>query len=169
MICFCVFAFFLSLGVLAQNEDDQERRKAVIEFGVKQINRICPTYIWDSWTFKAVEYNKKENALTFIIQLRRWNKKKEPTSIEELDRNAKWIIENLIEGYNTVISGKEIAVDGDFMLYGAVGNLLHYVANTETKTNIVILKPDKESIVYPEIPSIDSRKMKEYIGEKHDN
>jgi hypothetical protein len=161
-----VLTFGLITGMFAQNEDTKERQKDVIEFGVKQISRICPTFIWDGWKFKGIEYNKRDDVLTLIIQIRRWNADKAPTSIEEVDKNAKWIIESLMKGYNMVISDKEIAGDGDFMLYFSVGNLLQYVSNTDTKTNVMILKPDKESIVYPDIPSIDSRKMNEYLGKK---
>ena len=60
----------LSFQAMAQSNG--ERATSEIEYAVKQISRICPTYMWDSWRFRDIMYEKESNTVYFIIQLRKW-------------------------------------------------------------------------------------------------
>ena len=41
-----------------------------VELGVEGIARLCPTGMWDHWTFRDIVYDKECNT---VIQLNSWN------------------------------------------------------------------------------------------------
>ena len=60
----------LSFQAMAQSNG--ERTTSEIEYAVNQIRRICPTYMWDSWRFRDIMYEKESNTVYFVIQLKNW-------------------------------------------------------------------------------------------------
>lgn len=143
-----VFICWVSLFVWANNTAEE---KSDIEYAINQINRICPTYIWDSWTFKEISYDGKNNTVVFVIQFESFSEDKEHQIKEKGRESAEGVIENFKEAYSNITSNHVIVGDGDIMLYLSIGNLLHQMAKTNTSLNIVFMKPDCESII-GEIP-----------------
>ena len=124
------------------------------KYTVKQISRICPTYMWDSWKFRDIMYEKESNTVYFVIQLKKWKNVNESITPEKMKEQTYWIVENFKEAYKSLISDKSLYCDGDFMLYLSVGNLLHKLAMTDANLQIVLLKPDQESIIQKDIPMV---------------
>ena len=116
----------LSFQAMAQSNG--ERTTSEIEYAVKQISRICPTYMWDSWRFRDIMYEKESNTVYFVIQLKKWKNANESITPEKMKEQTYWIVENFKEAYESLISDKSIYCDGDFMLYLSVGTLLHKLA-----------------------------------------
>lgn len=143
-----------SIQINAQNNDG--RNVSEIDYAVKQINRICPTYMWDSWKFRDIMYEKELNTVYFVIQLKNWRGDKWNLTQEKMKEQTKWIIENFKKGYESTVSDKIIRRDGDFILYLSVGTLMHKLAATNTKLQIVLMKPDSENIIMKEQPLIIS-------------
>lgn len=65
-----------------------------------------------------------------------------------------WIIENFKEAYRHTISDKELYGGGDFMLYLSLGILLHKLAATNTKLQIVLMKPENKCIIQEDTPLV---------------
>ena len=142
----------LSFQAMAQSNG--ERTTSEIEYAVKQISRICPTYMWDSWRFRDIMYEKESNTVYFVIQLKKWKKVNESITPEKMKEQTYWIVENFKEAYESHVSAKSLYCDGDFMLYLSVGTLLHKLAMTDANLQIVLLKPDYESIIQKDIPMV---------------
>ena len=117
-----------------------------IRYGVDQISRICPTFIWDSWTFIGLDFNKEKNTVTMTLQLKDKSEQKKSVSSEKIYNRALWIIENMIGGYEITVANNSVFIDGDFMLYLSVGKLLECMTVTNTNLEIVILKGTGEKI-----------------------
>lgn len=147
-----IIAIICSLPIsnFAQSYNDKDLNE--IEYAVKQINRICPTYMWDSWKFREIIYEKDSNTICFVIQLKNWHEEKWNRTPDQMKEYMKWIIENFNEGYENTISSKNMYGDGDFMLYLSVGTLLHKMKTTGTKLYIVLMKPDYECIIQKDTP-----------------
>lgn len=146
------------LSIQANAQDNGDKAVSEIDYAVKQISRICPTYMWDSWKFRDIMYEKESNTVYFIIQLRKWKDVNESITPEKMKEQTHWIVENFKEGYESVLSDKSINCDGDFMLYLSVGTLLHKLATLDAKLQIVLLKPDYECLIHKESPMIISGK-----------
>ena len=142
----------LSFQAMAQSNG--ERTTSEIEYAVKQISRICPTYMWDSWRFRDIMYEKESNTVYFVIQLKKWKKVNESITPEKMEEQTYWIVENFKEAYESLISDKSLYCDGDFMLYLSVGTLLHKLAMTDANLQIVLLKPDQECVIQKDIPMV---------------
>ena len=74
-------AIMCCLIVKTNAQSNDERAIREIEQAVKQISRICPTYMWDSWRFRDIMYEKESNTVYFVIQLK--NRKKVNESIKK--------------------------------------------------------------------------------------
>ena len=142
------------LSIQANAQDNGDKAVSEIDYAVKQISRICPTYMWDSWRFRDIMYEKESNTVYFIIQLRKWKDDNESITPEKMKEQTRWIVENFKEGYESVLSDKSIYCDGDFMLYLSVGTLLHKLETVDAKLQIVLLKPDYECIIQKDIPMV---------------
>lgn len=142
----------LSFQAMAQSNG--ERTTSEIEYAVKQISRICPTYMWDSWRFRDIIYEKESNTVYFVIQLKNWKNVNESITPEKMKEQSYWIVENFKEAYEYLISDKSLYCDGDFMLYLSVGTLLHKLAMTDANLQIVLLKPDHQCIIQKDIPMV---------------
>jgi len=125
-------AFFL-IPVMAQEKANYE-----IQYGVKQISRICPTFIWDSWQFEKIEYDTHDSCVTFVIQGPHWSESQKPITKEKMSKAANWIANEFIEAYESNIREHTLLGDGDFMLYLATGNLLHKMVNGNVSLRLCI-------------------------------
>lgn len=64
---------------------DSETASNEVEIGVEGISRLCPTGLWDHWTFRDIEYCKDSNTVVFVIQLPNWNERRNGKEITESD------------------------------------------------------------------------------------
>ena len=60
-ILFLGIICYLSFQAMAQSNG--EMTTSEIEYAVKQISRICPTYMWDSWKLRDIKYEKESNTV----------------------------------------------------------------------------------------------------------
>lgn len=135
---------------------DSPTAKNEVELGVEGISRLCPTGLWDHWTFRDIVYDCDSNTVLFVIQLNSWNKKrhnKEMTA-EEAKKQTEWIVENIMEGYNELFKSPKIMCDGDFMLYLSLGTLLKQMEKDGATHRIALLKPEYENLAIKDIPLI---------------
>ncbi len=144
------------LSIQANAQSNDKRAISEIEYAVKQISRICPTYMWDSWKFRDIMYEKESNTVYFVIQLKTktWKNVNESITLEKMKEQTCWIVENFKEAYESLISGNSLYCDGDFMLYLSVGTLLHKLAMTDVDLQILLLKPDQECLIQKDIPMV---------------
>ena len=63
-ILFVAMAGFFAVQANAQCIGEEDAKK--IEFAVEQISRICPTSVWDGWTFQQIVYDRDMNALCMV-------------------------------------------------------------------------------------------------------
>lgn len=140
-----------------------------VELGVEGIARLCPTGMWDHWTFRDIVYDKECNTVVFVIQLNSWNEKrsgKEMTA-EEAEKQTEWIVENIMEGYNELIKSPHIMCDGDFMLYLSLGTLLKQMEKDGATLRIMLLKPDYTNQMIGDIPlTLTPAELKPLIEQK---
>lgn len=155
---FLFIAIFCIASINTNAENNDESKVSEIEYAVKQINRICPTYMWDSWYFRDIIYDRKLNTVYFVIQPTSWNEGKENISPKKIKGQTNWIVENFREAYESIISDKSLYCDGDFMLYLSIGTLLHNLPLTDTKLQVVLLKPDKDCVIHKDTPMVVDRK-----------
>lgn len=82
---------------------DTETAKSEVELGVTGIQRLCPTGMWDHWTFRDIMYNRESYTVLMVIQLNSWSERKEEKSkqatADDALKQAEWIVSNLKEGY----------------------------------------------------------------------
>lgn len=125
-----------------------------VEYAVEGIQRICPTVMWDSWTFRNIIYDKESKTVLMIIQLKNWREKDNPqeTTPEDIQKESEWIVANFKEAYQDLITSSEIFCDGDWMLYLSVGQLLKTMVKEDATLRIMLLKPDYMNQVSSEIP-----------------
>lgn len=125
-----------------------------VELGVEGIARLCPTGMWDHWTFRDIVYDKECNTVMFVIQLNSWNEERsgKGMTVEEAEKQTEWIVENIMEGYNELIKSPRIMCDGDFMLYLSLGTLLKQMEKDGATLRIALLKPDYENLAIKDIP-----------------
>lgn len=125
-----------------------------IELGVEGISRLCPTGMWDHWTFRDIAYDKGSNTVVFVIQLNSldddYNGKRMTT--EDVKKQTEWIVKNIMEGYNELIKSPRIMCEGDFMLYLSLGTLLKQMEKDGATLRIALLKPDYENLAIKDIP-----------------
>lgn len=125
-----------------------------VEYGVESIQRICPTVMWDSWTFRNIMFDKESKTVLMIIQLKNWREKENPqeTTPEDIQKESEWIVANFKEAYQDLIKSTETLCDGDWMLYLSVGQLLKTMVEEDVNLRIMLLKPDYMNQVSAEIP-----------------
>lgn len=125
-----------------------------VELGVEGIARLCPTGMWDHWTFRDIVYDKECNTVVFVIQLNSWKEKRrgKEMTVEEAEKQTEWIVENIMEGYNELIRSPRVMCDGDFMLYLSLGTLLKQMEEEGATLRIALLKPDYENLAIKDIP-----------------
>ena len=137
-----------------------------VELGVEGIARLCPTGMWDHWTFRDIVYDKECNTVVFVIQLNSWDEKRSSKGItaEEAKKQTEWIVENIMEGYNELKKSPRIMCDGDFMLYLSLGTLLKQMEKDGATLRIALLKPDYENLAIKDIPlTLTSAELKTII------
>lgn len=137
-----------------------------VELGVEGIARLCPTGMWDHWTFRDIVYDKECNTVMFVIQLNSWNEERsgKGMTVEEAEKQTEWIVENIMEGYNELIKSPRIMCDGDFMLYLSLGTLLKQMEKDGATLRIALLKPDYENLAIKDIPlTLTSAELKTII------
>lgn len=155
IIC-SVMLSVLALAAGQAREMFPDSSKAVnnVELGVEGIARICPTGLWDHWTFRDVMYEQDSNTVVFVIQLYSWNKSNNGVDItaSEAQEQTKWIVENIMKGYNALIESPRTYCEGDFMLYLSLGTLLKEMEKNGTTLRIMLLKPDYENLAIKKAP-----------------
>ena len=97
---------------------DSETAKNDVELGVEGIARLCPTGLWDHWTFRDIVYDRESNTVVLVIQLNSWKESRNDKEITEADaqKQTEWIVENIMEDYNELKQSPHIMCDGDFLL-----------------------------------------------------
>jgi len=143
---------------------DSETAKSEVELGVEGIQRLCPTGMWDHWTFRDIIFDRKSNTVLFVIQLHSWREKKSAKEVTEADvlKETEGIVANFKKGYEGLIKNPSIRCDGDFMLYLSVGTLFKQMEKDGTNLRIMLLKPDYANQVFGDMPmSLTSEQLKE--------
>lgn len=145
---------------------DSETAKSEVELGVEGIQRLCPTGMWDHWTFRDILFDRESNTVLMIIQLYNWRQRNEDKVKEasELDalQEAERIVSNFKVGYEKLIKNPSIYCDGDFMLYLSIGTLFKQMERDGVKLRIMLLKPDYTNQVFGDIPlELSSGQLKE--------
>lgn len=135
---------------------DSETAKSEVELGVEMIQRLCPTGMWDCWTFRDIVYDDDSKTVLFVVQLKSWRDKTSQKEITEEDvlKKAQWIIANFKEGYEELIKNPSISCDGDFMLYLSLGTLLKQMEKDNVNLRIMLLKPDYLNQAFGDKPMI---------------
>lgn len=133
---------------------DSETASNEVELGVEGVARLCPTGLWDHWTFRDIMYDKESNTMVFMIQLANWNEHRNGKEIAEADakKQTEWIVENIVKGYESLKGSPTIMCDGDFMLYLSLGTLLKQMEKDGATLRIMLLKPDFTNQVMGDIP-----------------
>ncbi len=135
---------------------DSDTAKSEVELGVEGIQRLCPTGMWDHWTFRDIMFDRESNTVLMIIQLNSWNERKEEKSkqvtADDAQKQAEWIVANFKEGYEELIKNPSIRCDGDFMLYLTLGTLFKQMEKDGTNLRIMLLKPDYANQVFGDMP-----------------
>ncbi len=157
--CIAIFVFVVAsiLQVSAMTKlKEPNSSTSEVEYAVEGIQRICPTVMWDSWTFRDIIYDKESKTVLMIIQLKNWREKDNPqeTTPEDIQKESEWIVSNFKEAYQDLIKSSEIFCDGDWMLYLSVGQLLKTMVKEDATLRIMLLKPDYMNQVSPEIPFV---------------
>lgn len=133
---------------------DSDTATNEVELGVDGISRLCPTGLWDHWTFRDILYDKGGNTVVLVVQLYNWNGQRNDKEITVSDakKQTEWIVRNIMKGYNYLIKNPQIHGDGDFMLYLSLGTLLKQMEKDGVSLRIALLKPDYENLVVKDIP-----------------
>lgn len=135
---------------------DSDTAKSEVELGVQGIQRLCPTGMWDHWTFRDIMFDRESNTVLLVIQLNSWRDRNEEkakqATAEEVQKQAEWIVANFKEGYEELIKNPSIHCDGDFMLYLTLGTLFKQMEKDGTNLRIMLLKPDYANQVFGDIP-----------------
>lgn len=135
---------------------DSETAKSEVELGVEGIQRLCPTGMWDHWTFRDIMFDRESDTVLLVIQLNSWrarNEEKAKQATEaEVKQQAEWIVANFKKGYEALIKNPSILCDGDFMLYLTLGTLFKQMEKDGTNLRIMLLKPDYANQVFGDIP-----------------
>lgn len=140
-----------------------------VKLGVEGISRLCPTGLWDHWTFRDIVYDKESNTVVFVIQLANWNGRRNDKEITEADvkKQTEWIVQNIVKGYESLKESPTIMCDGDFMLYLSLGTLLKQMEKDGTTLRIMLLKPDYTNQVVEDIPlTLTPAELKPLIEQK---
>lgn len=148
---------------------DSDTAKSEVELGVEGISRLCPTGLWDHWTFRDIILDKESNSVVFVIQLCNWNGRRDDKEITKADakKQTEWIVENIMKGYNELVKDPHIMCDGDFMLYLSLGTLLKQMEKDRVSLRIALLKPDYENLVVKDIPlSLTPTELKPLVNQQ---
>lgn len=145
---------------------DSETAKSEVELGVEGIQRLCPTGMWDHWTFRDIIFDRESNTVLMVVQLNSWSDRKEEKAKQateaDAQEQAKWIVSNFKAGYEDLILIPQIMGDGDFMLYLSIGTLFKQMEKDGVKLRIMLLKPDYTNQVFGDIPmEFSSEQLKE--------
>lgn len=135
---------------------DSETAKSEVELGVEGIQRLCPTGMWDLWTFRDIVVDRESNTVLLVIQLNSWSDSKEENSkqMTQADalQQAEWIVSNFKAGYEGLIKDPSIRCDGDFMLYLSLGTLFKQMEKDGSNLRIMLLKPEYANEVFGDLP-----------------
>lgn len=115
------------------------------EFAANCMQRLCPTVMWDGWILQDIEFDPGNNTMYLFIQLP--SLRDENLSEAKLKSLVLFTLENIEEGYRGTLSEKSVYIDGDWMLYLTLGNLLHKLADNNVNVQFVFLKPIKCNIL----------------------
>lgn len=140
-----------------------------VELGVEGISRLCPTTLWDHWTFRDIEYDKDKKTVLLVIQLYNWDERRSRKEITETDvkKQTEWIVENIMKGYDELVKNPHVVCDGDFMLYLSLGTLLKQMEKDGVILCIALLKPDYANLVVEDIPlSLTPVELNSFITHK---
>lgn len=168
-ILFCI-SFMMIMSVLTTNAKtmfpDSDTAKSEVELGVEGIHRLCPTGIWDHWTFRDIMFDRESNTVLLVVQLNSWSerkeKKAEQATVADAQKQGEWIVANFKAGYEYLIAKPQIMGDGDFMLYLSIGTLFKQMEKDGTNLRIMLLKPDYTNQFFGNIPlELSSEQLEE--------
>lgn len=135
---------------------DSDTAKSEVELGVEGIQRLCPTGMWDHWTFRDIMFDRESNTVLLVVQLNSWSERKEEKAKQATEADAheqaEWIVSNFKAGYEDLIAKPQTMGDGDFMLYLSIGTLFKQMEKDGTNLRIMLLKPDYRNQVFGDIP-----------------
>lgn len=144
---------------------DSETAKSEVELGVEGIQRLCPTGMWDHWTFRDIMFDRESNTVLLVIQLNSLSEenyeKAMQATTDDAQKQAERIVTDIKAGYEDLIANPRIMCDGDFMLYLSIGTLLKQIEKDDVKLRIMLLKPDYTNHVFGDIPlELSSQQLK---------
>lgn len=116
------------------------------EYAAECVKRICPAGMWDKWSLKDIHFDKDDDTMYLLVQMGHLKSQEDPGQ-EEMKDLFEYTLENIIIGYKDALSNKSINIDGDWMLYLTVGNLLQKLAENKVNVKIIFEKPIKYNIL----------------------
>ena len=119
------------------------------KWATEQIQRICPTCMWDSWVFRQIWYDEDDKSVVFAIQL------DGPLDANYLESKTggksltQFTLEGFCEGYKLIQDEHSCLVDGDFMLYLSIGFLLNNLKQSKEEVGLrmIFFQPDSYGII----------------------
>lgn len=117
------------------------------DYAANSLSRLCPAPVWDGWVFRDAVYDAESNTMLFLIQLKSLREDKPDLTGEEIKVETEKIIGYFKQGYQDLLNNESLYIDGDWMLYLSVGNLLEKLAKNGVNLQIVLLKPLKYNII----------------------
>ena len=140
-----VFSFVFAVNAQRLSITEPNSNTNEWEFAANCMQRLCPTVMWDGWILQDIEFDPENNTMYLLIQLR--SLRDENLSEAKLKALVLFTLENLEEGYRAMLSENTVYVDGDWMLYLTLGNLLHKLADNNVNVQFVFQKPTKYNII----------------------
>ena len=116
------------------------------EYAADGIARLCPAPLWDNWVLRDIEFDKDSNTMYFLLQLPDWKQKDDPTEAQ-LRGTMKFLVKNIEKGYQSISYGRSVFVDGDWMVYLCVGNLIKKLVDNNINIQFIFLKPLKSMVI----------------------
>lgn len=145
----------IGLSVFADNNMLPEKRKYDFPYSeykqaVDEIQRMCPARLWDNWVLQWIDYNHYDQSVVLAVKLGNWpNDGFDKIEYDELVYCEQYTLQELEKGYQDVIMKHEISGDGSFLIYLAIGTMIHHIQETgdNVKLCIVFLKPDSKCLI----------------------
>lgn len=116
------------------------------DYAADCVARLCPAPLWDNWIFKDIRFDRDTNTMYMVVE-RPYRDKGQELSDSQVKERAEWMVRNIEEGYRDIISSSSLLIDGDWMVYLTLGNLLPKLAENNVNLQFVFVKPLRDNII----------------------
>lgn len=100
------------------------------------VNRLCPTYIWDSWIIDDVRCNEQLNQVEIIIR-HDWNDRVRQMDSDGARQFIISFVNGIFEGYIETVNGS--GGEGDPIMYVALGLLFDRMIQDDASLKITLI------------------------------